>query len=434
MTAEIAVMNKMAIALAADSAVTISERNQHKVYDTVNKLFALSKHHPVAAMVYGRADFMEVPWETVIKLYRSALGARCFATLEEHANDFLEFLTTNTAIADVEREKVLATRAIGAFLGMLRRDVDEAVKVELAKTGSLEEAALVAIATRKISATLDVLEGSTKLKHLPDDFEARALGLYQAEIEKAIAAAFGKLPLGSDLVARLKALTPGVLGRDYFPPAAGLVIAGYGQAEIFPHLFQYTVESRYAAGLKYRLDQEASIDHHTNATLVSFAQDEMVHTFMRGMEPNFQDFLNSYMRQLLHDYPAHIAQNLTDKSDAERAAFIDAWRGLGVKLSEEIDKKIDAYSRKFFIDPVVRVIASLPKDELAIMAETLVSLTSFKRKVTMDTESVGGPIDLAVLSKGDGLVWIKRKHYFSAELNPGFFANYYRREDAADDN
>jgi len=66
----------------------------------------------------------------------------------------------------------------------------------------------------------------------------------------------------------------------------------------------------------------------------------------------------------------------------------------------------------------------LPKDELAAMAESLVNLTSFKRKVTLETETVAGPIDVAVISKGDGFIWIKRKHYFKAELNPQFFANY----------
>jgi hypothetical protein len=63
------------------------------------------------------------------------------------------------------------------------------------------------------------------------------------------------------------------------------------------------------------------------------------------------------------------------------------------------------------------------------MAESLVNLTSFKLKVTEDAETVGGPIDVAVISKGDGLIWIKRKHYFSPELNQQFFANYYRGGD-----
>jgi hypothetical protein len=55
------------------------------------------------------------------------------------------------------------------------------------------------------------------------------------------------------------------------------------------------------------------------------------------------------------------------------------------------------------------------------MAESLMSISSFKRRVTKDKEKVGGPIDVAVITKGDGFIWIKRKHYFSKELNPYFF-------------
>lgn len=67
------------------------------------------------------------------------------------------------------------------------------------------------------------------------------------------------------------------------------------------------------------------------------------------------------------------------------------------------------------------VVSHLPKDELAAMAETLINLTSFKRKVTMDAQTVGGPIDVAIISKKDGFVWVKRKHYFDRDLNPHYF-------------
>jgi hypothetical protein len=63
------------------------------------------------------------------------------------------------------------------------------------------------------------------------------------------------------------------------------------------------------------------------------------------------------------------------------------------------------------------------------MAESLVSLTSFKRKVSTQTETVGGPVDVAVISKGDGFVWMHRKHYFKSEYNPQFKANYYMKRD-----
>ena len=44
--------------------------------------------------------------------------------------------------------------------------------------------------------------------------------------------------------------------------------------------------------------------------------------------------------------------------------------------------------------------------------------------MSLERETVGGPIDVAVISKGDGFIWIERKHYFRPELNPHFFSNY----------
>lgn len=65
MTAEVAIMNKYAVALAADSKVTVSGMSMSKTYDTVSKVFTLSKVHPVGVMIFGNAEFMGYPWETI---------------------------------------------------------------------------------------------------------------------------------------------------------------------------------------------------------------------------------------------------------------------------------------------------------------------------------------------------------------------------------
>ena len=87
----------------------------------------------------------------------------------------------------------------------------------------------------------------------------------------------------------------------------------------------------------------------------------------------------------------------------------------------DFQNRLDNHLKDQSSDPIMSIVGSLPKEELAEMAETLVNLTSFKRRVTPEAETVGGPIDVAVISKGDGLVWIKRKHYFVPELNPRYF-------------
>ena len=76
MTAEVAVMNRQAIALAADSAVTFREEKEQKIFTSASKIFTLSKYQPVGVMIYGSASLMGVPWETIIKIYRDRLGPK----------------------------------------------------------------------------------------------------------------------------------------------------------------------------------------------------------------------------------------------------------------------------------------------------------------------------------------------------------------------
>lgn len=71
------------------------------------------------------------------------------------------------------------------------------------------------------------------------------------------------------------------------------------------------------------------------------------------------------------------------------------------------------------------VIELLQKPQFASITETLINITSFKKTIPLDLETVGGPVDVAVISKADGFIWINRKHYFDAKLNPHFNLKYY---------
>ena len=32
---------------------------------------------------------------------------------------------------------------------------------------------------------------------------------------------------------------------------------------------------------------------------------------------------------------------------------------------------------------------------------------------------------MMVISKGDGVIWMKKKEYFNSDINPQYFNNYY---------
>ena len=77
--------------------------------------------------------------------------------------------------------------------------------------------------------------------------------------------------------------------------------------------------------------------------------------------------------------------------------------------------------------PLRRVLGVLPVDEMAELAETLINLQALKEKVTKSSETVGGPVDVAIITKSEGLVWVKRKHFFDIGLNSRYLVRQHNR-------
>ena len=96
------------------------------------------------------------------------------------------------------------------------------------------------------------------------------------------------------------------------------------------------------------------------------------------------------------------------------------------KLVATLGATLDNIIRETSIAPLMSSLGILDKEDMAELVESLISITHLNRRITMSEEGVGGPIDVAIISKGDGFVWKKRKHYFKPELNQMFFDNYFR--------
>ncbi len=92
MTAEIVVINRNGVAMAADSAVTIG---RERVWQTANKLFSLSPYNDIGIMIYGAGSFQGHSWETIIKCFRQDCSTKEFQTVEACTKSFIAFLKSN---------------------------------------------------------------------------------------------------------------------------------------------------------------------------------------------------------------------------------------------------------------------------------------------------------------------------------------------------
>jgi hypothetical protein len=250
------------------------------------------------------------------------------------------------------------------------------------------------------------------------------------QVKSLLAQVFGKLPLTETARELLGALAGFVVAQFPVESSSGLVIAGFGKSELYPSLESYTFAAFADETVVHRREDERcfSITVSERAVIVPFAQSEVVATLIDGVDPRYQQFIETLISKILAEYPDQILSQVRSLPAGERKKLIDTFRASSAKVEKEYLKQLQDLRYETFSGPITAVVQALPKDELAAMAEALVNLTSFKRKISLEAETVGGPIDVAVISKGDGLVWIKRKHYFEPKLNPQFFDLYYWRE------
>lgn len=115
----------------------------------------------------------------------------------------------------------------------------------------------------------------------------------------------------------------------------------------------------------------------------------MVLTILKGMDPSIESEIIDKIS----------ASELTDNQ------------------KDDIIESVANFQKENFIDPILNIVSMLSVSELANMAETLVNLTSFKRHITDSLETVGGPVDVLVITRGDGPIWINRKEYFDLQKN-----------------
>ncbi|MCK4652957.1 MAG: hypothetical protein KAU01_00760 [Candidatus Cloacimonetes bacterium] len=425
MTSEIAILNKEAVALAADSAVTIHSQDNKKripkIYNTINKLFALSKYHPVGIMVFGNANLLGIPWESIIKVYREDLKDKSFKSLSDYGNDFINFLNSSNLFSKESQESYFKTTIFIYYHSVILEEINKKIRNEIEENKEITEKEIKNVISKIVNSNYNYLVKKKFVKGFSKVFINKFIQYNSEFLNKAILDVFKKLPLTNSIKEKLIQIAGLLFSKEIFPTgASGLVIAGFGKNDIFPTLIEYKIETIINNKLKYKEETKNTISLNQTAIIHPFAQTEMVYTFIEGVDPVYEIVIKSYLEELFNKYPEVIIDTINSLSKKSRNNFLENLKKAGKKLLSEFQKEMDNYKNENHISPILDSVATLPKPELAEMAEALVSLTSFKRRVSQDAETVGGPIDVAIISKGDGFIWIKRKQYFNLDLNYHF--------------
>jgi hypothetical protein len=418
MTSEVLILNKHAVALAADSAVTTSPAidGEHPRYSkTASKLFELSKHGNVAVTIYGGAQIDLVPWELVIKIFRSHLGGAKFPTFDQYLDQLLAFIGANPSIFPST-----------LLDGLTAHRFDQAVKYILERALARDKT----IFDKDIDVSVRQAAWGVVFPTIDADLTTK--GVHASLSSAGLAAAMGHVASRADELAAKFALEPELAGLDSvqvatlatralfaeptkFLPSTGVVVAGYGEQDIFPGFKSVDVFGHVGAELVVADDKRFQVTHTQTSMIQALAQTAMIDVFTDGFGISLWQIIRAASRKSMEE--------LISTLSAGGATIPQA---LAEAVTETIHQGfMKSWTRQNFAQnyqPLKEVLATLGVQEMAHLAETLLTLESLKERVTSSSESVGGPIDVAAITKSEGLIWLKRKHFFTPDLNLRYVA------------
>jgi len=372
MTASVIVMNAGGLALAADTAATIRYRGGIKHYRGASKVVNLVPNSPVALMWYGSSDHLGVPWEAIATEYR--LKAGTLPALADYAKGFFDFLD----------DEMDGWALVGPGSSPPGTDIVSDLLYELqtsvsARANDQNQASAVRRIIDEWKRSRRPYQRVLKDEQLAGATELERWLREQLEVVKNNVSGLpdGSLELVSDAV---RWAWTHLSTRE--PYRSGLVFAGYGDKERLPSVLHYIVG--LPAGQQPRRASAApvTITAELPAVVIPFAQNDSIKMFMEGIHPRLRTWIEGEVE----------SADLPDEAEE--------------RLQRQLKQHIDDHG-----EPVVRAIRFFSKGDLAEFANALIDFTAFRMRMSLTDETVGGPIDVAVISRGEGLVWVKRHAY-----------------------
>lgn len=408
MTAVIGIINKKGVAIASDSAVTIASPNSTKIKNNAEKMFLLSNKVPVSVMVTGNASFMSILWSVVIRRYRQLRGDVEHETVESCVKDFLDFIASEDVFWDEQSMRNWILSAAQQLMALiLQPEIDEfghstptRINERLGKLinkwdelGRCEQLQDYSIEAFK-NETKEVLEA----------WFANEAGLLEKMWDTRTTLDNTSFQEGFTNLLREFMIS----NHEGDTVVTELVFSGYGSLEAFPTLMSVSVFGGLSHRVNYFINPKKTYkisDEHPSA-ICPFAQEDIVQSLLCGRHEIFSLFMNREINEMYRK----IMENGFD-ADYSDDTFIEMLNGVKLndikqrrkEMGKELhDQKWQQWERKM---------ENSDLSTMANMAEQLIQLTGFQRILTFDDEGVGGPIDVAVITKDNGFEWVKRKEW-----------------------
>ena len=424
MTAIVGILNKKAAVMAADSALTFRRGDQTRIYNNATKIFKLSDQYPVGLMLFNNLEFMEVPLEVLIKLYRQQRGDKPFPTLQGYVDNFIDFLSKEPRLKEDIMQHNYLKSEIGTYYDKVKEYASAKIDEDLANAPKDAPELTEEEAQERIREALKagieemtelINEHNAKIQDL-EDYKFRNFLRYAEEDIDGLMELCKEEELPTDMREDWEKGIYEYIRSNFFYNGTGLVFVGYGENDLFPSLIPIYVSGIFDGNLRfcYSPDENEQISNENESAIVPFAQVDVMMTVMKGISPALHEKVDELAKET--------ASQTKDKMiEAMKEAGVDEATIAKIKetnlddITDKHDEQVQEFIQTEYVNGLVDTVEAFGVEDMADMAESLISITNLQRHITASEESVGGPVDVAVITRDEGFIWLKHHDWMPKE-------------------
>ena len=427
MTAVIGILNKRGIAIAADSAVTIQQEGEVKIENSANKMLRMSDVSPISVMIVGSAAFLGTPWDIIIRRFRQKHGKISFTSVRSCIDVFFSYMTTEKMFFPKKIQKSFLNRKLNSFWDEVVSSVPD---VHISQKGEVtnKKQILRAFHARiksgiKYFCELEILPmfKNYAIEQFKDYMGSMVDNLFRQKTLDHDFSFFDEYGVPSnnysdDILLEIKDLfIEGFyyyITHGYKNENTHLIFSGYGEEEEYPVMIRVMVGHGFDNRICYKINPKDvhAISDTNPVAICPYAQTDIMRALLTGIEPNFNNSLCRKVENMFSDIVGQISFDYMMKDDSMELDEL-----LENVKSDDLIRQFQQYTksiRNIEYRQWLKALHDYSLQDMAHLAENLIAMTSFERHMTFSPEGVGGPIDLAVITKNEGFTWLNRKSWY----------------------
>jgi hypothetical protein len=415
MSAEIILLNKLGVAIAADSAITVG--NRAAIFNTAQKIFSFGEKVPLAFLYYSATDFMGIPIDVIFLRYMESVHTRKLQlnTIREYLHDFVQFIEKN---GDYFTFQEFENKYLTLFFYERYKEYTQK-REEL-----VEQQTAPVTESNIIRDTFVALNNDLKSKnHYQKKLQYEPTKILNKKTLNPLIKSFLQIEVfGRDNNNEQLLNEEEEILFDYFSGfvsecfqwvfayekvwQTSVYLVGYGQDSLFPSYGGINLFCFLKGRLIYNEGDFGEVSQAKPGLYITLAQDDAIESFLNGL--NFDSLF-----QIEKDLNNYIRLEMQKQKDIHNGdtTFIEKLENLILKGVEDI-----LYNSEHRRQSELNIRASLANMgllDLADYAENLINLQTIRRKYELSSQNqatVGGPTNVAIIDKYTGFRWYKVTH------------------------